>query len=73
MKSIKMQKISLSKTDLVTFQQFFTHPPSVKLCIDCFSPEISKNHKVLDPACGSGGFLVRALDDMLIKADNHLM
>lgn len=82
-----LQKISLSKTDLdvkgLAFQQFlgsyfkggagqfFTPPPSVKFCVDCFSPELSKNHKVLDPACGSGGFLLRALDDIREKANRQ--
>jgi len=40
--------------------QFFTPRNIVKCMVDMLDP--SENHRVLDPACGSGGFLVMVLD-----------
>jgi type I restriction enzyme M protein len=39
--------------------QFFTPRNVVKMVIDMIDPSI--NHKIIDPACGSGGFLIEAL------------
>ncbi|MCK6462423.1 MAG: N-6 DNA methylase [Candidatus Pacebacteria bacterium] len=39
--------------------QFFTPDPIIRLCVEFLSPQ--KNEKVLDPACGTGGFLVEAM------------
>ena len=40
--------------------QYFTPRHVVKMCIDILKPQDREN--VFDPACGSGGFLVGALD-----------
>lgn len=80
-----LQKISLNKTDLDVkgeafqkfmgnffkgdFGQYFTPPPTVKFCLDLFKHELEDHHAVIDPSCGSGGFLLRALDTMREKAD----
>ena len=40
--------------------QFFTPRNIVKCMVEMLNPK--ENHRVLDPACGSGGFLVMVLD-----------
>jgi len=40
--------------------QFFTPRPIIQFCVEMMNPE--KGDLVLDPACGSGGFLLNALD-----------
>ncbi|RZK22889.1 MAG: restriction endonuclease subunit M [Flavobacterium sp.] len=40
--------------------QFFTPRNIVKAMVEMLNPE--ENHRVLDPACGSGGFIVMVLD-----------
>lgn len=40
--------------------QFFTPRPIIQFCVEMMNPE--KGELVLDPACGSGGFLLNALD-----------
>jgi type I restriction enzyme M protein len=39
--------------------QFFTPEPIIKFCVSIIDPK--KHETILDPACGSGGFLVAAL------------
>ena len=39
--------------------QFFTPEPIIKLCVEFLAP--SPEETVLDPACGTGGFLVEAM------------
>jgi len=73
-----LQGLSLSKTDLdtkgVAFEifmqdffigkmgQFFTPRPVVQFCVKMMQPQQSL--KVLDPSCGSGGFLLYAMDEV---------
>jgi len=40
--------------------EFFTPRPVVKTCVDIVNPQPQK--KIFDPACGSGGFLIYALE-----------
>jgi len=40
--------------------QFFTPRNVVRLCVEMLDPK--SNEKVIDPACGSGGFLIVALE-----------
>jgi len=50
--------------------QFFTPRNVVDFCIQCLQPK--KNQLVLDPACGSGGFLLHAMDYVRIYSEeNH--
>ena len=80
-----LEAINLSKTDLdvkgVAFEQFmdgffkgdfgqyFTPRPIIEFCVKMMKPEQDWN--VLDPACGSGGFLLHALDYMRKQADEY--
>ena len=71
-----LQSISLSKTDLdtkgVAFErfmedffkgkmgQFFTPREIIRFCVKMINPQ--NNQLILDPACGSGGFLLNTMD-----------
>lgn len=77
-----LESINLNKTDLdvkgVAFEQFmdgffkgdfgqyFTPRPIIEFCVKMMKPE--HDWDVLDPACGSGGFLLYALDYMRNQA-----
>lgn len=78
-----LESINLNKTDLdvkgVAFEQFmdgffkgdfgqyFTPRPIIEFAVKMMKPE--HDWDVLDPACGSGGFLLHALDYMRKQAD----
>ena len=80
-----LEAINLNKTDLdvkgVAFEQFmdgffkgdfgqyFTPRPIIQFAVKMMKPE--KNWNVLDPACGSGGFLLYALDYMRSQANEY--
>ena len=49
--------------------QFFTPRNVVKMIIDMINP--TQNQKIIDPACGSGGFLVEALRHVWVKVDEE--
>lgn len=73
-----LQGLSLGKTDLdtkgVAFEifmqdffigkmgQFFTPRPVVQFCVKMLSP--TQAQRVIDPSCGSGGFLLYAMDEV---------
>lgn len=73
-----LQGLNLNKTDLdtkgVAFEifmrdffigkmgQFFTPRPVVQFCVKAL--EITQQDKIIDPSCGSGGFLLYALDEV---------
>jgi type I restriction enzyme M protein len=79
-----LQRINLNKTDLDSkgkafetfmgsffrgdFGQYFTPRPIVKFIVDCLP--ITHKSRVLDTSCGSGGFLLHALDKVREQA-NH--
>lgn len=76
------QRINLNKTDLDSkgkafetfmgsyfrgdFGQYFTPRPIVKFIVDCLP--IDHKSRVLDTSCGSGGFLLYALDKVRQQA-----
>jgi type I restriction enzyme M protein len=78
-----IESISLSKTDLDTkgvafeafmdgffkgdFGQFFTPRPLIDFAVDMMEPR--HDDLILDPACGSGGFLLYALDHIRHEAN----
>lgn len=80
-----LEAINLSKTDLdvkgIAFEQFmdgffkgdfgqyFTPRPIIEFCVKMMKPEHDWN--VLDPSCGSGGFLLHALDYMRNQAGDY--
>jgi type I restriction enzyme M protein len=47
--------------------QFFTPRNVVKLIVDILQP--NENDKIIDPACGSGGFLIETLKSVWLKMD----
>ena len=77
------QRINLNKTDLDSkgkafetfmgsffrgdFGQYFTPRPIVKFIVDCLP--INHHSRVLDTSCGSGGFLLHALDKVREQAN----
>jgi type I restriction-modification system DNA methylase subunit len=79
------QRINLNKTDLDSkgkafetfmgsyfrgdFGQYFTPRPIVKFIVD--SVPINQKSRVLDTSCGSGGFLLYALDKVREQANDY--
>lgn len=49
--------------------QFFTPRNVVKMVVDMIDP--GPEHKIIDPACGSGGFLVECLRHVWAKVDEQ--
>lgn len=49
--------------------QFFTPRNVVRMCVQMLDPE--PNEKIIDPACGSGGFLIVALEHIWKKMDEQ--
>lgn len=80
-----LQDINLSDTDLDSkgrafetfmgsffrgdFGQYFTPRPIVKFIVDVLP--ITSQSRVLDTSCGSGGFLLHALNKVRIEADSY--
>jgi type I restriction enzyme M protein len=80
-----LEGISLERTELDTkgvafeefmggffkgdFGQYFTPRELIAFAVEVLSPE--RKHLILDPACGSGGFLLYALDHVRREADRH--
>ncbi|SMG12963.1 N-6 DNA methylase [Sphingobacterium psychroaquaticum] len=80
-----LQGLTLSKTDLdtkgVAFEifmkdffigkmgQFFTPRPVVQFCVKMMEPKQSL--RVIDPSCGSGGFLLYAMDEVRQYAEEN--
>lgn len=80
-----LESINLNETDLdvkgVAFEQFmdgffkgdfgqyFTPRPIIEFCVQMMKPQ--EEWDVLDPACGSGGFLLHALDYMRQQAGDY--
>jgi type I restriction enzyme M protein len=82
-----MEGISLDRTELDTkgvafeefmggffkgdFGQYFTPRELIAFAVEVLSPE--RKELVLDPACGSGGFLLYALDHVRREADRRFI
>ena len=80
-----LEAINLNKTDLdvkgVAFEQFmdgffkgdfgqyFTPRPIIEFCVKMMKPK--QDWDVLDPSCGSGGFLLHTLDYMRKQAGDY--
>lgn len=48
--------------------QYFTPPDAIKLLVDMVDPQ--PNEKVLDPSCGTGGFLIACLNHQRNRMEN---
>lgn len=48
--------------------QFFTPRPVVNMMVNLVNPKIDE--RFLDPACGTGGFLIRVYNDIVKKVNN---
>lgn len=51
--------------------QFFTPRAVVRLAVEMLKPSLVKREHVIDPACGSGGFLIYTLRSARAEARNH--
>ncbi len=53
--------------------EFYTPRPVIRFIVNQIKPSLKKSEKVLDPACGTGGFLIETLElmrkDVQSKAD----
>lgn len=80
-----LQELAINKIDLdtkgIAFErfmqdffrgkmgQFFTPRPIVEFAVQMMNPNF--DHKVIDPACGSGGFLLHTLHNLRTKAESN--
>jgi type I restriction enzyme M protein len=48
--------------------EFYTPRPVIRFIVNMVKPCLKKGEKVLDPACGTGGFLTESLEFMLNEA-----
>jgi type I restriction enzyme M protein len=44
--------------------EFYTPRPVIRFIVEMIKPSLPKSEKILDPACGTGGFLIEALEYM---------
>jgi len=44
--------------------EFYTPRPVIRFMVEQVKPDLKKSETVLDPACGTGGFLIESLDYM---------
>jgi len=44
--------------------EFYTPRPVIRFIVNQIKPDLTKSEKVLDPACGTGGFLVESFEYM---------
>ena len=51
--------------------QFFTPRAVVRLAVDMLKPSLVRRESIIDPACGSGGFLIYALRFVQREAREH--
>jgi type I restriction enzyme M protein len=47
--------------------EFYTPRPVIRFIVNQIKPDLEKSERVLDPACGTGGFLVESLELMKQK------
>lgn len=47
--------------------EFYTPRPVIRFIVEQIKPDLEKSEKVLDPACGTGGFLIESLEFMKKK------
>ena len=52
--------------------EFYTPRPVIRFIVNQIKPSLKKSEKVLDPACGTGGFLVESLEFMQKDGYRHI-
>ena len=45
--------------------EFYTPRPVIRFIVNVINPDLKKSQKILDPACGTGGFMVETLKHMV--------
>lgn len=50
--------------------EFFTPPPIIRIAVNILNPGV--NQKIIDPACGSGGFLTESLNFVRKKSHREI-
>lgn len=45
--------------------EFYTPRPIIRFIVKMIKPDLKKSERVLDPACGTGGFLIESLNEMI--------
>ncbi len=60
-----------------TFGEFYTPRPIIKFMIEIMNPSLKEKETILDPACGTGGFLIESYNYLEKKvkgtADNEFL
>ena len=44
--------------------EFYTPRPVIRFIVNVINPDLKKSQKILDPACGTGGFMLETLNHM---------
>ena len=44
--------------------EFYTPRPVIRFIVNAINPDLKKSPKILDPACGTGGFMLESLNHM---------
>jgi type I restriction enzyme M protein len=47
-----------------THGEFYTPRPVIRFIVEIIKPNLNKSEKIIDPACGTGGFLIESLEYM---------
>jgi len=60
-----------------TFGEFYTPRPVIKFMVNMINPSLKKRETILDPACGTGGFLIESFNHLEKKvkgtSDNEFL
>ena len=51
--------------------EFYTPRPVIKFIVNTINPDLSKSPKILDPACGTGGFMIESIQHMSSKVKSN--
>ena len=51
--------------------EFYTPRPVIKFIVNTVNPDLSKSPKILDPACGTGGFMIESINHMNIQVKSN--
>ena len=51
--------------------EFYTPRPVIKFIVNTINPDLSKSPKILDPACGTGGFMIESIQHMSSRVKSN--